>query len=65
MSKKARRRQHRRDRRKAKASKFRREGKSKARVGHGASGSLHIRPEHAEASLESWLSRKGIAPVKP
>lgn len=43
MSKRSRKRQHRRDRRKARQTKFRRAGKPQmGRVGHGTSGSEQI-----------------------
>lgn len=63
MGSKSRKRQTRRDRRKARQTGFRREGKSNTKkVGHGSSGPVQMDTGHAEGSLEAWLSRKGIAP---
>lgn len=54
----------RRDRRKARQTGFRREGKNHPKkVGHGSSGPLPMKPPEASGSLEAWMSRKGIAPV--
>ena len=63
MGSKSRKRTTRRDRRKARQTKFRREGKANPKkVGHGSSGPVQMHPGHAEGSFEAWLSRKGIAP---
>jgi hypothetical protein len=64
MGSKSRKRTTRRDRRKARQTRFRREGKANPKkVGHGSSGPVQMHPGIADGSFDAWLSRKGIAPM--